>query len=103
MSNKNILEQFKLTDKVAIVTGAARGLGQAIAIGLAEAEADVALVDVLSMDETKISETLSKDQEADCRRALGSTGRDVGAVRHKCTERRIACAPDSIRQAFLSF
>jgi 2-deoxy-D-gluconate 3-dehydrogenase len=39
-----ILDQFKLDGKVAIVTGTSRGLGQAIAIGLAEAGADVALV-----------------------------------------------------------
>src|SRR5438132_1660259 len=37
-----ILDQFKLDGKVALVTGAAAGLGQAIAIGLAEAGADVA-------------------------------------------------------------
>ena len=39
-----ILEKFKLNGKVAVVTGAGRGLGQGIAIGLAEAGADVALV-----------------------------------------------------------
>lgn len=48
-----ILDQFKLNGKVAIVTGSARGLGQAIAMGLAEAGADVALVDVLDMTQTK--------------------------------------------------
>ena len=47
-----ILDLFKLTGKVAVVTGAARGIGQAYAIGLAEAGADVALVDVIPMDET---------------------------------------------------
>ena len=47
-----ILDKFKLDTKVAIVTGAARGLGQGIAVGLAEAGADVALVDVLSTEET---------------------------------------------------
>jgi 2-deoxy-D-gluconate 3-dehydrogenase len=39
-----ILDQFKLDGRTAIVTGASRGLGQAIAVGLAEAGADVALV-----------------------------------------------------------
>ena len=39
-----ILDQFKLDGKIAIVTGTSRGLGQAIAVGLAEAGADVALV-----------------------------------------------------------
>ena len=36
-----ILDQFKLDGKVALVTGASAGLGQAIAIALAEAGADV--------------------------------------------------------------
>lgn len=48
-----ILDQFKLDNKVAIVTGAAQGLGQGIAIGLAEAGADIALVDILDMSESK--------------------------------------------------
>ena len=47
-----ILDQFNLKGKTAIVTGAARGLGQGIAIGLAEAGADLALVDILPVDET---------------------------------------------------
>ncbi len=47
-----ILEKFKLTGKVAVVTGAGRGLGQAAALGFAEAGADLALVDVISTDET---------------------------------------------------
>jgi 2-deoxy-D-gluconate 3-dehydrogenase len=48
-----ILDKFKLDGKVAIVTGAARGLGQAMALGLAEAGADIAAVDVLDTNETK--------------------------------------------------
>ena len=38
-----ILDRFKLDGKVAIVTGAGRGIGAAIALGFAEAGADVAL------------------------------------------------------------
>ena len=56
-----ILDKFKLHGKVAIVTGAARGLGQGIAIGLAEAGADVVLVDILDMsDSRKQIENLGK-------------------------------------------
>ncbi|HBO87686.1 MAG TPA: 3-oxoacyl-[acyl-carrier-protein] reductase [Verrucomicrobia bacterium] len=45
---------FDLSSKCAVVTGAARGLGQAIAVKLAEAGADVALCDLQSdwLDET---------------------------------------------------
>src|SRR5947209_20562693 len=39
----NQYPSFDLTDKVALVTASARGLGRAIAIALAEAGADVAL------------------------------------------------------------
>lgn len=39
-----ILDKFKLKGNVALVTGASRGLGQGMALALAEAGADVALV-----------------------------------------------------------
>jgi len=48
-----ILDKFRLDGKVAIVTGSARGLGQAMAVALAEAGADVALVDLLDMADTQ--------------------------------------------------
>ncbi|MFC1481826.1 2-dehydro-3-deoxy-D-gluconate 5-dehydrogenase KduD [Candidatus Neomarinimicrobiota bacterium] len=38
------MDKFKLDGKVAIVTGASKGLGKSIAVGLAEAGADVCLV-----------------------------------------------------------
>lgn len=48
-----ILDDFKLDGKAALVTGAAQGLGQGLAVGLAEAGADVAVLDVAPLDETR--------------------------------------------------
>ena len=42
--NEYLLKQFGLTDQVAIVTGATRGLGQAMAIALGEAGATIVAV-----------------------------------------------------------
>lgn len=48
-----ILDCFRLDDKVAIVTGASRGIGQGLAIGLAEAGAHIAgVAQTSSLDET---------------------------------------------------
>jgi len=48
----SILSQFKLDGKVAVVTGATRGLGQGMAIGLAEAGADIVAVGTHPADDT---------------------------------------------------
>ena len=48
-----ILDLFKLDGRVALVTGAGQGLGQALAVGLAEAGADVAILDIVPLDETR--------------------------------------------------
>ncbi len=48
----SILDRFKLDGKTAVVTGASRGLGQGMALGLAEAGADIVAVDVLPCTDT---------------------------------------------------
>jgi 2-deoxy-D-gluconate 3-dehydrogenase len=50
---KDILEQFSLTNRVAVVTGASEGIGEGLALGLAEAGAEVILC---SRRETKLKE-----------------------------------------------
>jgi NAD(P)-dependent dehydrogenase (short-subunit alcohol dehydrogenase family) len=50
---KDILEQFSLTNRVALVTGASEGIGEGLALGLAEAGAEVILC---SRRETKLKE-----------------------------------------------
>ena len=47
-----ILDSFKLDGKVALVTGAAQGLGQGMALGLAEAGADIASLDRVGCEGT---------------------------------------------------
>jgi NAD(P)-dependent dehydrogenase (short-subunit alcohol dehydrogenase family) len=57
---------FSLSGKVAVVTGASRGIGRAIALGLAQAGADVA---VAARSESDL-ETLVKEIETEDRRAI---------------------------------
>jgi 2-deoxy-D-gluconate 3-dehydrogenase len=47
-----ILDSFKLDGKTAIVTGSARGLGQGMALALAEAGANIVAVDILASEDT---------------------------------------------------
>ena len=47
-----ILDSFQLNGKVALVTGAAQGLGQGYAIALAEAGADIAALDISEVTQT---------------------------------------------------
>ncbi len=75
-----ILDLFKLDNKVAIVTGSGRGLGQGLALGLAEAGADIALVDVIDM-----SETAAK---------IESLGRKVVQINADLSDK--ACVPEII-------
>jgi 2-deoxy-D-gluconate 3-dehydrogenase len=50
-----ILDSFRLDGQVALVTGARQGLGQAMALALAEAGADIAALDVDDVAETSLA------------------------------------------------
>lgn len=62
----NVPAMFALTDKVAIVTGASRGIGRACAIAFAQAGADI----VLAARNQKDLDEVARDIEALGRRAL---------------------------------
>jgi NAD(P)-dependent dehydrogenase (short-subunit alcohol dehydrogenase family) len=51
---------FSLKDKVALITGASRGIGEATAIGLAQAGADLAIVSRKLPDLKKVGEGINK-------------------------------------------
>lgn len=56
-----VMELFSLKGKNAFVTGAGRGLGSAIAHGLAQAGADVAVCDLGEDDAKKTAESISRE------------------------------------------
>ena len=61
-----VMKRFALTGKVAMVTGASRGLGKAIAIGLADAGADV----VVTSRSLEACQEVAREIDARGRRAL---------------------------------
>ncbi len=66
----DILEQFSLKGKVALVTGSAQGIGKAIAEGFANAGARVWLTDILEAEGAKVAEKLgARFVKADLRRS----------------------------------
>jgi 2-deoxy-D-gluconate 3-dehydrogenase len=82
-----ILDAFRLDGKTAIVTGAARGLGQGMAVGLAEAGADVLGVDVLSpLDETRARVEAAGRRFEEVRVDLSGTS-GIGSILDTATER----------------
>jgi len=82
-----ILNAFKLDGKVALVTGGAQGLGQSIALGLAEAGADVAVLDRRATEETcQAIEALGR-QAAPIRRDLeGMTTQAARGLVEECVQ-----------------
>lgn len=76
-----ILDRFRLDGKVAFVTGASRGLGQGYALALAEAGADVALLDRTGCTETadRIAALGRRTHQVTCD-LLAATPADLDAV-----------------------
>ncbi len=84
-------ERFSLAGRTALVTGASRGIGRAIALGLAEAGADL----VLSSRKREGLEAVAKEVEALGRRALvipAHMGRpeEIGALADEVEGRKLA-------------
>ncbi len=61
-----LLDMFRLTDRIAIVTGGGRAIGKAIALGMAEAGAHVVIVDL----DAKSAEATAQEVRSRGRRAL---------------------------------
>ncbi len=83
------MSRFSLAGKTAFVTGGSRGLGRAIAIGLAEAGADVAL-----------TYRARADDAAEVVSAIGKLGRRARAIRMDVTERTSIEAAANEARAF---
>jgi 2-deoxy-D-gluconate 3-dehydrogenase len=76
-----ILDLFKLTDRTALVTGARRGLGRGIAVGLAEAGADIACVSRSGeADETRKKVEAAGRRFLDIQLDLADPGARVGLI-----------------------
>lgn len=85
----NALDRFRLDGRIAVVTGAGRGIGRAIAIGLASAGADVCVV---SRNEEELAST-AEDIRAFGRRA-SLTVADI--CDHEGRERALTSAARSL-------
>lgn len=87
-----MMKPSDMTGRVALVTGAAAGLGQATAIRLAEVGADVALVDIAEPGLVSTAEAIEAlgrkavvlpmdlSQRANCRLAVNRTVEVLGAA-----------------------
>ena len=81
----DVRRELGLAGKVAVVTGASRGLGRAMAVALAEAGADLALVGRAKPD---LETTAATVERAGAARPRGAGGRDVPARSKRAWSRR---------------
>ncbi|WP_402469513.1 2-dehydro-3-deoxy-D-gluconate 5-dehydrogenase KduD [Isoptericola aurantiacus] len=84
-----ILETFRLDGKVALVTGTSRGLGQGAAVALAEAGADVAL-----LDRSVPTETIARVEALG--RRVHSVQRDLAAATPADLDSAVAEVEDAL-------
>jgi 2-dehydro-3-deoxy-D-gluconate 5-dehydrogenase len=85
----NIIDSFRLDGRVAVVTGAGKGIGAGIAVGLAEAGADLALVARTRADLERVAEEV---------RAVGRRALVV-----PCDVANVAAIPAAVRQVVDAF
>jgi 7-alpha-hydroxysteroid dehydrogenase len=84
-----ILDRFKVTDQVAIVTGSGRGIGAASAVALAEAGADIVLA------------ARTEEQLREVARRVEATGRRAAVVAGDLTDVELmGSLADTAHQAF---
>ena len=84
-----ILDRFKVTDQVAIVTGSGRGIGAASAVALAEAGADIVLA------------ARTEEQLREVARRVEATGRRAAVVAGDLTDVELmGSLADTAQQAF---
>jgi 7-alpha-hydroxysteroid dehydrogenase len=84
-----ILDRFKVTDQVAIVTGSGRGIGAASAVALAEAGADIVLA------------ARTEEQLHEVARRVEATGRRAAVVAGDLTDVELmGSLADTAQQAF---
>jgi len=83
----NAQERFNLTGQVALVTGAARGIGQAIAVALAQHGADIIIIDIAS-----------EEAMADTQNQITALGRKCWSITHDLSQTETL--PDLIDRAW---
>mgnify|MGYP003306307685 CR=1 FL=1 len=66
----DIIDQFRIKGKVAVVTGASRGIGEGIAIGLADAGAHV-IITARDHERLKIVEKTIAERNGNCSIVVG--------------------------------
>ena len=94
-----ILDRFKLTDRVAIVTGAGRGIGRGIAAAFAEAGADV----VCAARTAEQLETLAEEILAGVRRTRRQPIARLASRSARCPHLLRGASPCSSAEALTVF